>query len=494
MKFLKDEKTRRIIVSGSILVVLYFLLNNLSDIYGVFTKLLHVMSPFIVGAAIAYILNVPMRKVERGLFKNPDKFSGPKWHGRRRALAIFITISIAFLVIGCVLYMVIPQLADTIAQLIKQIPAGVQNVTVWAENTFSKYPVITEKIDYWAANWQNILESITTFVKNYINQIIAGGISAVSGLVSGVVNFLIAFIFSLYILVQKEKLGDQFKKIIYAVFEKKTADWMMVVGERADKTFTGFISGQCVEAIIIGLLFFIVMTIFRIPYTLLISLLIGVTALVPIVGTIIGCVVGVILILLVNPMKVLVFLIIFVVIQQFEGNIIYPHVVGNSVGLSGIWVLVSLTVGGSLFGIMGMVVFIPLVSVLYAFLREYIYGILKEKGMVDKDYKLTVGRKKEETKNVVEAFEEIPELPPVKEKIEPIIMWLEDDTDDLVGDDPDEKTDILIADDAGDADEGDEPTDKLTEKRSEDDKKQPLSAAQDRNRSGRKQSRKNKKR
>ena len=167
MKFLKDEKTRRIIVSGSILVVLYFLLNNLSDIYGVFTKLLHVMSPFIVGAAIAYILNVPMRKVERGLFKNPDKFSGPKWHGRRRALAIFITISIAFLVIGCVLYMVIPQLADTIAQLIKQIPAGVQNVTVWAENTFSKYPVITEKIDYWAANWQNILESITTFVKNY---------------------------------------------------------------------------------------------------------------------------------------------------------------------------------------------------------------------------------------------------------------------------------------------------------------------------------------
>ena len=141
-----------------------------------------------------------------------------------------------------------------------------------------------------------------------------------------------------------------------------------------------------------------------------------------------------------------------------------------------------------------MVVFIPLVSVLYAFLREYIYGILKEKGMVDKDYKLTVGRKKEETKNVVEAFEEIPELPPVKEKIEPIIMWLEDDTDDLVGDDPDEKTDILIADDAGDADEGDEPTDKLTEKRSEDDKKQPPSAAQDRNRSGRKQSRKNKKR
>ena len=361
MKFLKDEKTRRILISGSILVILYFLLNNISEIWGFFNKFLKVMSPFIVGAAIAYILNVPIRRIERGLFKNPDKFSGPKWHGRRRALAILITISIAFLVIGCMLYMVIPQLADTIAQLIKQIPAGVQNVTKWAEETFAKYPVVTEKIDYWATNWQNILESITTFVKNYINQIIAGGISAVSGLVSGVLNFLIGFIFALYVLVQKEKLADQFKKIIYAFLEKKTADWMMLVGERADKTFTGFISGQCVEAIIIGLLFFIVMTIFRIPYTLLISLLIGVTALVPVVGTIIGCVVGVILILLVNPVKVLVFLIIFVVIQQFEGNIIYPHVVGNSVGLSGIWVLVSLTVGGSLFGIMGMVVSIPLV-------------------------------------------------------------------------------------------------------------------------------------
>ena len=396
MKFLKDEKTRRILISGSILVILYFLLNNISEIWGFFNKFLKVMSPFIVGAAIAYILNVPIRRIERGLFKNPDKFSGPKWHGRRRALAILITISIAFLVIGCMLYMVIPQLADTIAQLIKQIPAGVHNVTKWAEETFAKYPVVTEKIDYWATNWQNILESITTFVKNYINQIIAGGISAVSGLVSGVLNFLIGFIFAIYVLVQKEKLADQFKKIIYAFLEKKTADWMMLVGERADKTFTGFISGQCVEAIIIGLLFFIVMTIFRIPYTLLISLLIGVTALVPIVGTVIGCVVGVILILLVNPVKVLVFLIIFVVIQQFEGNIIYPHVVGNSVGLSGIWVLVSLTVGGSLFGIMGMVVFIPLVSVIYAFLREYIYGILKEKGMVDADYKLLVGRKKED--------------------------------------------------------------------------------------------------
>ena len=493
MKFLKDEKTRRIIISGSILIILYLVLSNVSDIMSLGKKLLHILSPFIVGAAIAYLLNVPMRRLESGLFKNREKYPDKKWAGRRRVIALVTTIFLAFLVIGCMLYMVIPQLADTISQLIKQIPSGVDNVTTWAKNTFAKYPMIAEKIDYWAGNWQHIMESVTVFVKNYINQIIAGGISAVSGFVTAVLNFLIGFIFAIYILVQKEELADQCKKIIYALLERKTADWMMVVGERADKTFTGFVSGQCVEAIIIGLLFFIVMTIFRIPYTLLISLLIGVTALVPIVGTAIGCVVGVLLILLVDPMKVLVFLIIFIIIQQFEGHVIYPHVVGSSVGLPGIWVLVSLTLGGSLFGIAGMVVFIPLVSVVYAFLREYIYGILKEKGMVDKDYKLTVGRKKEETITAVEAFEEIPELPPVKEKIEPMIMWLEEDTDDLVGDDTDEKTDILIADETDDADE---PTDNLTEMRSEEKKQTPpanQNRNQNQNRSNRKQSRKNRK-
>ena len=183
-------------------------------------------------------------------------------------------------------------------------------------------------------------------------------------------------------------------KMLYTFLDKKHADWWMQVADRADVTFTGFVSGQCVEAIIIGIMFFIVMSIFRLPYTLLISITIAVLALIPIVGTIIGCLVGCVLILLVAPVKVLVFVVLFVVIQQIEGNFIYPFVVGNSVGLPGIWVLVSLTVGGSLFGVAGMVVFIPLVSVLYALFREYVHGKLMEKGLLTSDYKLNIPRRK----------------------------------------------------------------------------------------------------
>ena len=406
MGLFKDKKAMRIVKAGSVLILLYFVLNNLGMIFGVFGKVIKVSMPFIIGAAMAYILNVPMRRVEQGFFKNREKFSGEKWDKRRRALALTVTLFLTILVFALVAYLVIPQLIDTIAQLVRQIPAGIKNVTKWAEGLFEKYPDIYEKIEEWAADWQNILQKVMIFVRDKLSDILAGGISAVSGIVSGLLNFIIGFIFSIYILLQKEKLSEQCMKLLYTFLDKKHADWWMNVGDRADKTFTGFVSGQCVEAIIIGMMFFIVMTIFRLPYTLLISITIAVLALIPIVGTIIGCMVGCVLILLVDPVKVIVFVVIFIVIQQVEGNFIYPFVVGNSVGLPGIWVLVSLTVGGSLFGVPGMIVFIPLVSVFYALLREYVHDKLMEKGLLTADYKLNIVREKKT--DIVE------EKPPVK--------------------------------------------------------------------------------
>lgn len=394
MGLFNDKKAMRIIKTGAILILLYFILNNIGMIFGALGKITKVCMPFIIGAALAYILNVPMRRVEQGIFKNRKRFSGEKWDKRRRALALIITLFLTILVFSLAAYLVIPQLIDTIAQLVRQIPAGIKNVTAWAEGLFAKYPDVYQTIEEWAANWQSILEKIMIFLKDRLSNILAGGISAVSGIVSGLLNFIIGFIFAIYILLQKEKLSDQCMKMLYTFLDKKHADWWMQVADRADVTFTGFVSGQCVEAIIIGIMFFIVMSIFRLPYTLLISITIAVLALIPIVGTIIGCLVGCVLILLVAPVKVLVFVVLFVVIQQIEGNFIYPFVVGNSVGLPGIWVLVSLTVGGSLFGVAGMVVFIPLVSVLYALFREYVHGKLMEKGLLTSDYKLNIPRRK----------------------------------------------------------------------------------------------------
>ena len=396
MGFFKDEKSKRIIKTGTVLLLIYFVLNNFGKIVNLLGNVVKVCLPFIIGAAMAYVLNVPMRKVEQGFFRNREKFKGEKWDGRRRALALTVTLFLTILVFALAAYLVIPQLIDTIAQLVRQIPSGIKNVTSWAEGLFEKYPDVYEKIEEWAADWQNILEKIMVFLRDKLSDILTGGINAVSGIVSGLLNFIIGFIFSIYILLQKEKLAEQTKKLLYTFIDEKQADWWMTVADRADKVFTGFVSGQCVEAIIIGMMFFIVMTIFRLPYTLLISITIAVLALIPIVGTIIGCIIGCILILLVAPVKVVVFLIIFVVVQQIEGNFIYPFVVGNSVGLPGIWVLVSLTVGGSLFGVPGMVVFIPLTSVLYALLREYVHDKLKEKGLLTDDYKLKLRKRNEE--------------------------------------------------------------------------------------------------
>ena len=384
MKYLRDEKVKKVIFTGLVLIVAYFALYHIDKLWGGLKYLVNVFMPFILGAAIAFVLNVPLRWIERGLFKNREKYSGRTWNGLRRALALVITILGAFVLLALLIYMVAPQLADTVSQLVRQIPPGIKNISNWAEEAFNKYPVIQEIIEELAESWQEILESLTASIKTAVNGALEGGINAVTGIVSGVVNFLIGFIFSLYILVQKEKLGLQAKKILYAFFDVKFAKEILEVAELSSKTFSNFISGQCVEAMILGLMFGVSMLLLGLPYASLISVLIGALSLIPIVGAFIGCGIGVLLILLVSPMKALIFLGLFLVLQQIEGNLIYPKVVGGSVGLPGIWVLVSVTVGGTLFGVKGMVVVIPLVSVCYALFRRYIYKKLEEKG-VDKN-------------------------------------------------------------------------------------------------------------
>ena len=383
MKYLKDENVKKNLFTGGCLIILFFLIYNIKYIWSAAGRLVDVFVPFIVGAAIAFVLNVPMRWIEKGLFRNREKFSGPKWDARRRVLAIIITLLVTFLVITLILYAVIPQLADTITQLVKQIPEGVRMITAWANKQFSEEPFLQQTISDLAKDWQNILQKVFGILRTYINTALEGGINVITGVVSGVLNFFIGFIFSIYVLMRKEKLGDQATKIVYAVFNRKRADEIMAVGKLTSKTFANFISGQCVEAMILASMFCVTMTIIGLPYAMLIGLLIGVMNLIPIVGAFIGCFIGVFLIILVDPIKALIFFIVFLVLQQIENNLIYPRVVGNSVGLPGIWVLMSVTVGGSLFGVKGMVCFIPLVSVCYSLFRRFIYGRLRKKELVE---------------------------------------------------------------------------------------------------------------
>ena len=365
------------------LIVFFFVCYNISVIWKWIGNLFKILLPFIIGAAIAFVLNVPMRWIEKGLFRNREKFSGRRWAAVRRALALVLTLVLTILILTLLSYMIVPLLLTTIGQLIKQIPTGIQNITDFAEAQFYNIPMSREIIENFADDWAAILEKAMGALTDTINDMVNSFIKTASDILSGVFNFIVGFIFSLYILAQKEKLGTQARMILYAVFDKKVADEVSSVAALTEKTFTSFISGQCTEALILTAMFSISMTIMKLPYALLIGLLIGATSLIPVVGTFIGCVIGALLILLVDPMQALIFIILFIVLQQIEGNLIYPKVVGDSIGLPGIWVLLSVTVGGSLFGVKGIILFIPLVSVVYSLFRKYIYGKLREKNLED---------------------------------------------------------------------------------------------------------------
>lgn len=374
------------LVVGILLIVLYWVLNNLSAIGSWLSALISLFMPFIMGGAIAFIFNVPMRCIERHIFKK-EKYNTPRMRLLKRTISYVLTLLIILAVIITAIVVVAPQLATTIADIVSTVPEAATNFSNWLLERMAEYPQIEEKIKSISIDWNQIFKSISSFMSNgIVGKVINGGIGAVSGIVSGVTSFFIGFVFSVYILFQKEKLARQLKKIMYATLPDKATETIIRVAKLADSTFANFLSGQCMEAVILGTMFVISMSILRMPYALLIGVVIAVTALVPIVGAFIGCIIGVILIGINNPLQALAFIALFLILQQIEGNLIYPHVVGNSVGLPSMWVLVAVTIGGNLFGIMGMLTFIPICSVAYALLREFINNRLKKRNIESLEY------------------------------------------------------------------------------------------------------------
>jgi len=346
-----------------------------------------ILSPFLIGAAVAFILNVPMRFLETKLFTSAmQRKSGKKALPRTliRVVSLLLTIAFIIVILLILVLVVVPQLASTIAGLGVTIQGFVLRFLAWLESVFANNPDITHylqslTIDWRSFDWEGILSSVVDFLKNGAGDMLSTTISAAAGLVSGIATAFIAFVFALYLLLQKEKLGLQCRKALYALLPETWAAQIIRVCALSNRIFSSFITGQCTEAVILGLMFFVAMSLLKMPYALLVGCLISVTALIPIVGAFIGCAVGAFLLLMVSPMQSLIFVIMFLVLQQVEGNLIYPHVVGSSVGLPSIWVLAAVTIGGNLMGVVGMLIFIPLVSVVYTLFREYVYRRLKEK-------------------------------------------------------------------------------------------------------------------
>lgn len=332
--------------------------------------LLGIVRPFLYGAAIAFVLNIPMKAIEKGLF---SKTKNRKMEKIKRPASIFLSFLFVILVIVVVTVTVIPQVTRTMIELGNEIPQFLADAQIWLEELFASQPQLVAMLEAFEpteVNWNSIVNTIIDFMQNGLGNVVSSTVTVASTIIGGVVNVFVALVFSFYILAQKEKLGSQFQRILHAYFPQKVYDRTLEIVSLAGKNFSSFITGQCMEAVILGVMFVVSMTLFGFPYAVMIGVLIAFTALIPIVGAFIGCFVGAFLIMVDDPVKAIWFLILFIVLQQIEGNLIYPHVVGNSVGLPSIWVLAAVTVGGSLMGIIGMLIFIPILSTVYALIRE----------------------------------------------------------------------------------------------------------------------------
>ena len=371
------KKIRELIVFTALLVVALW---KFDVVLGVLKTIWDIIFPFVLGGAIAFLTNVPMSFLEKKIFENVKK-KNKIVRKLKRPISLILTIVLVVGVIALVMFGVIPQLTRTMGTLVTSINDFIPQMQSWIGEFFHNNQEIMNLVDQIEFDPDQAIKWGISLLGNGAGNMMNTTMSAVGSIVSGVATFFIAFSFACYILFQKEKLHIQIRKVFFAFLPRQKADTFLKVCSLTYRTFANFLAGQCLEAVILGSMFVVTLSILRMPYALLIGILIAFTALIPIFGAFIGCAVGSFLIFMVNPQQAILFVIVFLVLQQIEGNLIYPHVVGESVGLPSIWVLAAVTIGGNLMGIVGMLVFIPLLSVLYTIFRECVYLRLKKQNI-----------------------------------------------------------------------------------------------------------------
>lgn len=370
-----DKKFKKNILLGTYLILLYFILLNIKSVVSSLDNILGILTPFIIAFGMAFVLNLPMKFFENKVFNFLDKEKSAFVRGLKRPLSILSTfVTVIGLIIALTLF-VVPQLVSSVSTLLDTVPGYINSFGELINQYISSTEILKNVYDTLMSTWQELLK----FFGNFLTTSLTGILNTTLSITNGIVNFVLSIVLTIYMLASKETLIHQLKKILYAFFNKDIVDKTIRIGKLTNDTFSKFITGQCVEACILGALCFIGMNIFKMPYSLLVSVLIGVTALIPVFGAFIGTIPAVFLILIINPIQALWFIVFILCLQQLEGNIIYPRVVGNSVGLSAIWVMLAMLVGGSTLGLLGMLIGIPIFSVAYQLIREYTNKRLNKK-------------------------------------------------------------------------------------------------------------------
>ena len=374
-----DRKVmRNLFLCAAGCVILAWILLDTARVTALFQNIWNLIAPFAAGAALAFVFNVPMRAIETQL-------ESIRKDSVRRGFSIILTIGALALVVTFVIELLIPQIRLTLESLQSTIPGFVErtaaNLMVFMDENPELKQWILETTKLESLNWSEILKNILTVIGNGISSVMGGAVNVIGNVTTAIVNAVISIVFALYCLARKDILARQAKSLLYAFFPERTSDEIIRILRLTNSTFSNFISGQVLEACILGVLFAVVMALLKMPYIPLVSVVIAVTALIPVVGAFVGCIVGAFFILVANPIQALTFIVVFLVIQQLENNLIYPRIVGTSIGLPGMWVLVAVTIGGEVMGVAGMLVMIPLAAVGYSLLREFTEKRLAQKNI-----------------------------------------------------------------------------------------------------------------
>lgn len=368
MKFeIKDMKNAMLIIAFTILLgwgVFHF-----EVVAGAIGTVVGLAKPLIIGGVIAFIVNVLMSSLER--LWNKAFTKQPKLLGMKRPICMLLSFVIIIVLIIFLFSMILPEIGRTAAMIVEMVPAFLQKI--------NELPIPEDIIPNLEIDWEKILEAVTGWLSAGGKAVLNSTVSIASNVSGIIMDLVLGIVFSIYVLLQKEGLGRQLRKLMKAYLKEKTMNKILYVQSLSNRIFTNYVRGQVTEAFIIGVLCFIGMSLLSIPYAFMVSVLVGVTALIPMFGAFIGTAVGAFLILMVEPIKAVWFIVYILVLQQVEGNLIYPRVVGEAVGLPGIWVLCAVTVGGGGLGLVGMLISVPVCSILYALLREDVNRRINEK-------------------------------------------------------------------------------------------------------------------
>ena len=377
-----DKKTTfkiLLIIFSAILFLV--VISNISVVLQYAEKILAVLSPIIIGLCFAFILNLPLKLFENRCFARLNKKGGKKWLRAKRPVCLLLSVLLLFAIIALLLVIIIPQFLEALENFAVSLPGYMDALDEKLSDVITKFTGKTDE-ERFRINWENISAMLIKFVHSTdTDNAMEMTMDIISGTVKSIFNIILGFVISIYVLASKEKLAAQFKKLLYSLFKKEKAESFISVLSISNYSFSRFIVGQCTEAVLIGTLCGIGMIIFGMPYVPIVSCLIAITALIPVFGAFIGTAIGAFMILLVSPIKAIWFVVYIIILQQLETNIIYPKVVGKSVGLPGLWVLLSVTIGGGFFGAFGMLVSVPICSVLYTLIRAWVKRRLQTKNI-----------------------------------------------------------------------------------------------------------------